>query len=144
MDYSLLSMIKIPNPSTHSFIFSWVPSTITSSKYFKHINIHIVVPLVLCQGYIYLLIITDNSKSLICTWIPRFGIPERIASYEGRQFESFPCIGQVSKISNKYYYCLLPVEQWVDWETTSDFKNSFKVLPREIDILGRLLISCPT
>lgn len=78
-----------------------VPST-----RFTHINVDIVGPLPLFQGFRYLLTTIDRytrwveaisltdqtadsvAKALIATWFARFGIPTKITTDQGRQFES--------------------------------------------------------
>ena len=88
---------------------------------FRHLNVDIVGPLPLCEGYRYLLTIIDRytrwleavpiedqtaktiAKTLISSWFARFGIPENITTDQGRQFESdlFRCLAKYFGFNNK-------------------------------------------
>lgn len=77
-----------------------------NSNRFEHINIDIVGPLPPSNGYSYLLTMIDRTtkwpeaipitnitaetiaKELIANWFARYGIPFRITTDQGRQFES--------------------------------------------------------
>lgn len=157
MVQSLFNMPKMQSPSSHSFSFSWVPSTITTLKKHKHWHRRMFIALPGIQMLphhhrkVFLFVrscVNGRENWKYCSKNFRFYVDLSIWNTKKNNIwlrlsirkSNFPYIGQISLNLNELYQFLSPAEQWVNWETTSNIKSSLKVPPLEIDILG----PCPT
>lgn len=57
---------------------------------------------------------------------------------------NFLSIGRILWNLNQYYHCLSSIEQWVDWQATTDVERNLKVPSQKIYILGRYFTNCST